>query len=62
MNVTAAVKTLHEIMTDDSIVASSRVSAATNTINQGIKFAEIDNLIERMEVLEDKLLTEENED
>ncbi|MCP4713030.1 MAG: hypothetical protein GY869_30750 [Planctomycetes bacterium] len=55
MKVVEAVGILQTIMHDKSITASSRVSAATNIINIGLKFAAIDNLIERVEILEAKL-------
>jgi len=45
-------------MNDESITASSRVSAATNIINIGYKFAATDNLIERVETLEAKYLSQ----
>ena len=48
-----AVETLREIFTDKTITASSRVSAATNVINIGMKFTELDNLTRRVEALED---------
>ncbi|MCP4707598.1 MAG: hypothetical protein GY869_03150 [Planctomycetes bacterium] len=55
MKVVEAVGILQTIMHDKSITASSRVSAATNIINIGLKFAATDNLIERVEILEAKL-------
>ena len=55
------IEVLREIMLDTSITASSRVSAATNTINLGLKFADLDLLVKRVEALEATLRIHQKE-
>jgi hypothetical protein len=55
INTAEAVETLRSIFTDKEITASSRVSAATNTINIAMKFTELDDLVRRVDALEEKV-------
>ncbi len=55
INVSVAVATLKAIMTDTAVTASSRVSAATNIINIGMKFSETDNWVSRIDDIENNI-------